>query len=54
VDLFCRNRDITEEENPYDAVTIEEETKIYEDLVSYQRVPVSHCKFMCFCSGRFN
>jgi len=38
--LFCRNRDITEEENPYDAVTIEEETKIYEDLVSYQRLPV--------------
>ncbi|XP_078357536.1 proto-oncogene vav-like [Oculina patagonica] len=33
------NRDITEEENPYDAVTIEEETKIYEDLVSYQKVP---------------
>lgn len=38
--LFCRDRDITEEENPYDPVTIEEETKIYEDLVSYQRVPV--------------
>ena len=35
-----RNRDITEEENPYDAVTIEEEIKIYEDLVSYQKVPV--------------
>lgn len=38
--LIYRNRDITEEENPYDAVTIEEETKIYEDLVSYQKVPV--------------
>lgn len=33
------DRDITEEENPYDAVTIEEGTKIYEDLVSYQRFP---------------
>ena len=40
--LFCRNRDIIDEENPYDAVTIEEDTKIYEDLVSYQKVvPVS-------------
>ena len=50
VDLFFRDRDITEEENPYDAVTIEEETKIYEDLVSYQRVPVGlngfiQCRF---------
>lgn len=32
------NRDIIDEENPYDAVTIEEDTKIYEDLVSYQKV----------------
>ena len=29
-----RHRDITEEENPYDAVTIEEGDKIYEDLVN--------------------
>ena len=36
--LFPRNRDIIDEENPYDAVTIEEDTKIYEDLVSYQKV----------------
>lgn len=38
--MFYRNRDIIDEENPYDAVTIEEDTKIYEDLVSYQKVPV--------------
>lgn len=38
--LFFRNRDIIDEENPYDAVTIEEEVKIYDDLVSYQKVPV--------------
>ena len=38
--LIFRNRDIIDEENPYDAVTIEEGTKIYEDLVSYQRFPV--------------
>lgn len=43
--LIYRNRDITEEENPYDAVTIEEETKIYEDLVSYQKVPVGQMLF---------
>ena len=33
------NRDIIDEENPYDAVTIEESTKIYEDLVAYQKLP---------------
>ena len=38
--LFYRKRDIVDEENPYDAVVVEEETKIYEDLVSYQKVPV--------------
>lgn len=36
--MCFRNRDIIDEENPYDAVTIEEDTKIYEDLVSYQKV----------------
>lgn len=36
--LCFRNRDVIDEENPYDAVTIEEDTKIYEDLVSYQKV----------------
>ena len=48
--LFFRNRDIIDEENPYDAVTIEEEVKIYDDLVSYQKVPVrcptSHYLFL--------
>ena len=48
--LLFRNRDIIDEENPYDAVTIEEEVKIYDDLVSYQKVPVrcttSHYLFL--------
>ena len=33
-----RSRDITEEENPYDAVTIEEDDKIYEDLCNVQKI----------------
>ncbi|KAK3744559.1 hypothetical protein QZH41_003497 [Actinostola sp. cb2023] len=34
------SRDITEEENPYDVVNIEEDDKIYEDLLSVQYLPV--------------
>ncbi|XP_031563071.1 protein vav-like isoform X2 [Actinia tenebrosa] len=32
-------RDITDEENPYDSVNIEEDDKIYEDLLSIQNIP---------------
>ena len=32
--LSTRNRDIVDEENPYDTVTIEDDYKIYEDICS--------------------
>lgn len=43
-----RGRDITDEENPYDTVNIEEDDKIYEDLLSIKTIPVGELYFVCF------
>lgn len=46
--MLNRRRDITDEENPYDSVNVEEDDKIYEDLLSIQNIPVGELIFFQF------